>query len=93
LETGLAGTSGARPKRSPKRETAWPRGLRREAAADYVGVSPSHFDEWVKQGIMPKPKKIGGVVLWDRGALDDALDALFYSEADAEAAAWDDVRA
>ena len=53
-----------------------PRGLRREAAAYYVGVSPSKFDEWVLTGLMPAPKKEGGVVVWDRRKLDAAFDAL-----------------
>jgi predicted DNA-binding transcriptional regulator AlpA len=53
-----------------------PRGLRREAAAAYVGVSPSTFDQWVVEGAMPQPKRRGGVVVWDRWALDTAFDAL-----------------
>ena len=77
--------------RRPKRE-AWPRWLRREAAADYVSVSPSQFDKWIATGVLPKPKKIGGVVLWDRFALDDSMESHFYSEADAELSIWDDVR-
>jgi len=36
-----------------------PRGLRREDAAFYVGVSPATFDEMVKDGRMPQPKKVG----------------------------------
>jgi len=35
-----------------------PRGLRREDAAYYVGVSPAMFDEMVKDGRMPQPKKV-----------------------------------
>jgi predicted DNA-binding transcriptional regulator AlpA len=53
-----------------------PRGLRRETAAAYVGVSPSKFDEWVNDGRMPKPKRVDGCVVWDRFALDQAFDAL-----------------
>ena len=53
-----------------------PRGLRREASAYYVGVSPAKFDDWVERKIMPGPKKQDGVVVWDRRALDLALDAL-----------------
>ncbi|MBV8798779.1 MAG: hypothetical protein JO208_03070 [Alphaproteobacteria bacterium] len=73
-------TKSARRPRT-KRE-AWPRGLRRLDAADYVGVSPSQFDKWVDDGTMPKPTKKGGIALWDRHALDDAMDRLFYPEAD-----------
>jgi predicted DNA-binding transcriptional regulator AlpA len=50
--------------------------LRRSDAAAYVGVSPSQFDIWIHQKIMPKPKKIGGVAVWDRIRLDAAFDAL-----------------
>jgi predicted DNA-binding transcriptional regulator AlpA len=81
-----------RPKPRPKRE-AWPRGLRRPDAASYLGISPSQFDKWVVVGTVPSPKKIGGVVLWDRFALDDAMEAIFYPEAEAEMAIWDEVRA
>lgn len=36
------------------RERAYaPRGLRREAAADWVGMSPTKFDELLKAGLMP----------------------------------------
>lgn len=53
-----------------------PRGLRREMAAAYVGVSATKFEEWVSQGLMPKPKRQDGCVIWDRFALDAAFDEL-----------------
>jgi len=53
-----------------------PRGLRRQTAAHYVGVSATKFDEWVAQGLMPEPKQEGGVVVWDRLGLDAAFDVL-----------------
>src|SRR5215475_14227879 len=43
-----------------------PRGLSREEAARYVGVGTTKFDELVKDGRMPKPKRIDGRVVWDR---------------------------
>lgn len=52
------------------------RGLRRDEAAAYVGVSPSTFDRWIGAGLMPKSKKIGDVVIWDRFQLDIFFDAL-----------------
>lgn len=52
------------------------RGLRREESARYVGVSPSKFDEMVRDGRMPKPKRIDGCVVWDLRRLDLAWDAL-----------------
>lgn len=76
-----------RPPRA-KRE-AWPRGLRRDGAAEYVGISPSKFDDWVVDGTMPSPTKKGGVALWDRYALDTAMDRLFYPGADPDSQ-WDD---
>lgn len=53
-----------------------PRGLRREAAAAYVGVSASKFDEWVGDGRMPKPKRVDGCVIWDRYQLDASFENL-----------------
>jgi hypothetical protein len=53
-----------------------PRGLSRVVAAEYVGVSPSLFDQLVKEGVMPKPKRVRTRVLWDRLALDAAFAGL-----------------
>lgn len=53
-----------------------PRGLCREEAAAYVGVSPSLFDEMVQDGRMPQPKRINSRVVWDRVELDRAFAAL-----------------
>lgn len=53
-----------------------PRGMRREMAARYVGISPSLFDTWVVKGLMPQPKQQDGVVVWDRLKLDAAFEAL-----------------
>jgi predicted DNA-binding transcriptional regulator AlpA len=53
-----------------------PRGLAREAAAQYIGVSHGKFDELIADGRMPKPIQIDGRKVWDRYALDKAFDAL-----------------
>lgn len=66
----------------------WPRGLRREQAATYVGVSPSTFDTLVADGLMPQPKRLRGCVIWDRKELDAALDNLDPPSAD-ETSDWD----
>lgn len=58
------------------------RGLRRTAAAVYVGVGPSKFDEMVKDGRMPRPKHIDGCVIWDIRQLDLAFDALTDSKSE-----------
>ena len=53
-----------------------PRGLSREQAAAYVGISPSLFDTMVKDGRMPSPTRINSRVVWDRLKVDAAFDAL-----------------
>jgi excisionase family DNA binding protein len=50
-----------------------PRGLSREEAARYIGVGPTKFDEMVKDGRMPKPKRLDGRTVWDRLAVDLAF--------------------
>ncbi|WP_458757844.1 helix-turn-helix transcriptional regulator [Afipia sp. TerB] len=65
-----------------------PRGLSRLQAAEYIGVSPSHFDKLIRDHVMPPQKRLGGRVVWDRKQLDEALDAL-----DAESAWSDDTAA
>jgi predicted DNA-binding transcriptional regulator AlpA len=53
-----------------------PRGLSREQAAAYIGVSPSLFDILVKDGRMPTPTRINTRTVWDRVKLDAAFEAL-----------------
>ncbi|SEB86137.1 hypothetical protein SAMN05444161_0026 [Rhizobiales bacterium GAS191] len=53
-----------------------PRMLSREAAAEYVGMSPRKFDELVGDGRMPKAIHVDGRVLWDLRALNHCCDAL-----------------
>jgi predicted DNA-binding transcriptional regulator AlpA len=60
--------------------------LRRPEAAIYVGISPTKFDELVKDGRMPRPKRIDGATVWDKCALDLAFEAL-PDEGDVNA--WD----
>lgn len=57
-----------------------PRGLSRTMAAAYIGVSPTLFDEMVKDGRMPKPKLINSRTVWDRFEPDEALAALPSNE-------------
>lgn len=54
-----------------------PRGLCRADAAAYCGIGTTLFDEMVGDGRLPKPSKFNARVLWDRHALDAALDGLF----------------
>ena len=53
-----------------------PRGLSREQAAAYVGISTSLFDMLVKDGRMPGPKRINSRVVWDRLKLDAAFEVM-----------------
>ena len=74
-----------------------PRLLIREEAAEYISVSPSHFDQLVASGRMPPPKRLGFRRLaWDRFELDAAIDALPGGKADANGTSsdgWGDVDA
>ena len=53
-----------------------PRGLRRDNAARYIGVGVTKFDELVRRGLLPKPVRIGGCVIWDVRGLDTSFDEL-----------------
>lgn len=53
-----------------------PRGLSRQDSARYVGVGTTKCDEMVKDGRMPKPKRVDGRMVWDRVALDIAFTYL-----------------
>lgn len=75
----------ARTMSTPRPRHIEPRGLRRETAAAYIGVSATKFDELVGDGRMPKPKRVDGCVIWDRFALDLAFDAL---PSDGEQRGW-----
>jgi predicted DNA-binding transcriptional regulator AlpA len=61
-------------------------GFNREQSAEYIGVSPTQFDELVADGRMPKPKRIDGRVVWDRLQLDLAFAAL--PDADGRGDIW-----
>lgn len=52
------------------------RGLSREEAAIYIGVSVRKFDEMVGDGRMPRAKVIDARRVWDTLKLDLAFDAL-----------------
>jgi predicted DNA-binding transcriptional regulator AlpA len=52
------------------------RGLSRDEAAMYIGISAGKFDEMVADGRMPEPVKIDSRKLWDIRSLDLAFDDL-----------------
>lgn len=53
-----------------------PVGLGREVAAQFLGISAVKFDEMVRDGRMPKPKRIDARRIWDRREVELAFSAL-----------------
>jgi predicted DNA-binding transcriptional regulator AlpA len=68
------------------------RGLSREEAAMYLGISASKFDELVRDGRMPRPKRIDTRKIWDVRDLDVAFDALPGENPQSQGSSWDDFR-
>ncbi|WP_237479255.1 helix-turn-helix transcriptional regulator [Lichenibacterium dinghuense] len=68
-----------------------PRGLSREVAAGYVGVSPSLFSAMVEDGRMPRPRVANARRIWDRHELDAAIDALPHDGETPGTNEWDSV--
>jgi len=69
------------------------RAFSRREAAYYLGISPSFFDDLVKNGEMPKPIHLGRRTLWDVRQLDEAfdkeLDEVFDNLSDPDPNPWD----
>lgn len=65
------------------------RGLSRDEAARYVGISTTLFAELVAEGKMPPPFLIRSRKLWDIRKLDGAIDAL----SDPEHSPWETIGA
>jgi predicted DNA-binding transcriptional regulator AlpA len=64
------------------RELSLPRyALRRDEAAASISISPTLFDQWIDLGMIPKGRKIRGVVLWD----SEELRLAWYTMRDAAA--------
>ncbi|MGN6487254.1 MAG: helix-turn-helix transcriptional regulator [Devosia sp.] len=63
-------------RRSVLPETLQPIGLSREEAAAFICVSPSKFDEMVRDWRMPKPKRIDARRVWDRRQVEKAFAKL-----------------
>lgn len=57
-------------------------GLSRVQAAEYIGVSPSLFDQMVARGHMPPPRRYGSRTIWDRRQVDEAFSEIPQSEID-----------
>jgi predicted DNA-binding transcriptional regulator AlpA len=63
------------------------RGLSRDEAAMYVGVSTAKFDDMVADGRMPEPVQIDARKIWDVRSIDMAFDALSQETSNS----WDGV--
>lgn len=72
-----------------------PRLITREAAAAYVSLSPTTFDELVRDGRMPKPKLLSDRRRgWDVRSLDAAIDLLPTEQGEAaDDDSWSDIDA
>jgi predicted DNA-binding transcriptional regulator AlpA len=66
-----------------------PRGLSRVQSAEYIGVGVSKFDEMVRDGRMPKPKRVDARTIWDRLELDEAFSALEQESAPGKRNPWE----
>jgi hypothetical protein len=64
------------------------RGLSREEAAMYLGVSASTFDDLRATGKIEPPRLIKGRKLWDIRELDIAFDALPRENQESEGKSW-----
>jgi predicted DNA-binding transcriptional regulator AlpA len=70
----------AKPPKPPKRVKLQdalaypPRLLRAERAAAYLAMGERTFLRLVDEGKLPKPKRLGGVVAWDRYRRDACID-------------------
>ena len=65
------------------------RGLSRDEAAMYCGISATLFDRLVSDGRMPGACRIDGRKVWDIRAIDMAFDNL-PRENTAERSSWED---
>jgi predicted DNA-binding transcriptional regulator AlpA len=66
------------------------RGLSRDEAAMYIGISAGKFDEMIRDGRMPNPVSIDKRKVWDIRALDLAFDEL-STETGTRASSWDGI--
>jgi predicted DNA-binding transcriptional regulator AlpA len=62
-----------RPVPSAWNPDAIPGWLNRECAAFHLGMSATFFDTLVRDGVLPQPRKIGRLRLYDRRELDAAM--------------------
>lgn len=70
-----------------------PGAINRVQAAEFVGVSPSKFDQMVEDGRMPKPRAIDNRRIWLVNSLTEALLNLPTVGDEEEPNEWDEVAA
>jgi hypothetical protein len=66
------------------------RGLSRSESALYLGISPSKFDELVKDGRVSRPRLIDARKVWDVFELDLAFEELPRDDDRPAGNSWDD---
>ena len=66
-----------------------PRGLSRIDAAKYCGIGVTHFDLQVAEGVLPRPIKMEGRLLYDRRGLDAFFDKINGTMQPLEVNPWD----
>jgi predicted DNA-binding transcriptional regulator AlpA len=69
---------------SPLPPGIMPFGLSRVEAAWLIGVSTTMWDAMVRDGRMPKPKRIGARTIWDRAAVERAWSVIASDGDEAE---------
>ena len=60
-------------------------GLRRAEAAAAVGVSVTYFDRLEERGLMPRPRMLGDVAVYDVADLERAFRALPHKGEESQA--------
>ena len=68
-----------------------PRCFPEDESAAYIGVSPNTFRKEVQNGRLPEPLCFGRRRIWDKRALDQALDHLSKLTKDNKEGGWKDV--
>lgn len=76
MSCGRRGEAGVIRGLSNRAVTQPRRGLDRDEAAIYVGVTIATFDQMVNEGRLPKPVDLDGEIVWDLVQLDRAMDRL-----------------
>ena len=70
-------------------QSRWPRGMQRQQAADYLGISASWLDQLVSKSLLPQPRQLNKRLIWDREELDRAFEELPHRGDDAPGNEWD----